>query len=611
MRLEAVNDFVVKFANVNGSGSASANTLFAKSIMRMGVPVSPRNIFPSNIQGLPTWYEVRVCERGWLGRRGGVDLMVAMNPQTWEKDVAEIEPGGYLFYDSTKPLPPDKFRDDVHVIGMPLTEICNAAYSDPRQRQLFKNIVYVGALSALLDIDALQVEKLIAEQYRGKEKLLEPNVKALHMGRDYAREHLQPIGLKVRKSDRVGNKVFLEGNSAAALGCVYGGATVAAWYPITPSSSMAEAFGRHCRKFRTDPDNGRARYAIVQAEDELASIGIVIGAAWNGARAFTCTSGPGISLMQEFIGLAYFAEIPAVIVDVQRAGPSTGMPTRTQQSDVLACAYASHGDTKHVLLFPEDPREAFEMAAQAFDLADRLQTPIFVLTDLDIGMNERLCEPLKWDDSRRYDRGKVLSYQDLEAGKRFGRYLDLDGDGITWRTYPGTHPKRGSFFTRGTSRDRYARYTEEGSAYVDNMQRLLKKFETAKDLVPRPVPRRAPKGSRFGVIYYGSTAPAMDEALAILEADGTSVDALRVRAFPFCDDVADFVAAHDHVFVVEQNRDGQLRTLLVAEGLMAAEKLTPVLHYDGTPITARFIHGEIAERLKAFNVLPLKKTVAG
>ncbi len=611
MKLQAVNDFVVKFANVNGSGSASANTLFAKSILRMGVPVSPRNIFPSNIQGLPTWYEVRVSEHGWLGRRGGVDLMVAMNPQTWDKDVAEIEAGGYLFYDSTKALLADKFRDDVNVVGMPLTEICNAAYSDPRQRQLFKNIVYVGALAALLDIDLAEVERLIGEQYKGKEKLLEPNVRALHMGRDHARAHLPAIGLKVRRSDRVGSRIFLEGNNAAALGCVYGGATVAAWYPITPSSSMAEAFSKHCRKYRTDPDSGKGRYAVVQAEDELASIGMVIGAAWNGARAFTCTSGPGVSLMQEFIGLAYFAEIPAVIFDVQRAGPSTGMPTRTQQSDILSCAYASHGDTKHVLLFPEDPREGFEFAARSFDLADRLQTPVFVLLDLDIGMNERLCEPLKWDDARRFDRGKVLSYQDLEAGKRFGRYLDLDGDGITWRTYPGTHPKRGSFFTRGTSRDRYARYTEEGSAYVDNMQRLLKKFETAKELVPQPVVRKAAKGSRFGVIYYGSTAPAMDEALAILGAEAMEIDAMRVRAFPFSDEVADFVASHDHVFVVEQNRDAQLRTLLVAEAMVPSEKLTPVLHYDGTPITARFIQGEISQRLTAFNVKPLKKTVAG
>ncbi len=609
--IASINDFVVKFANVNGSGSASANTLFAKSILRMGVPVSPRNIFPSNIQGLPTWYEVRVSEEGWLGRRGGVDLMVAMNPQTWEKDVAEIEPGGYLFYDSTKPLPASKFREDVQVIGMPLMDICNTAYRDPRQRQLFKNIIYVGALASLLGIDIEEVERLVAEQYKGKEKLLEPNVKALHMGRDHARAHLGPIGLEVRRSDKVGNRIFVEGNSAAALGCVYGGATVCAWYPITPSSSMAEAFGRHCRKYRVDPDTGKARHAIVQAEDELASIGMVIGAAWNGARAFTCTSGPGVSLMQEFIGLAYFAEIPAVIIDVQRAGPSTGMPTRTQQSDVLSCAYASHGDTKHVLLFPEDPREGFEMSAAAFDLADRLQTPIFVLYDLDIGMNERLCEPFQWDDARRYDRGKVLSYQDLEAGKRFGRYLDLDGDGVAYRTYPGTHPKRGSFFTRGTSRDRYARYTEEGSAYVDNMQRLLKKFETAKDLVPRPVVRTAGKGSRFGVIYYGSTAPAMDEALALLEDQSMPVDAMRIRAFPFRDEVLDFVNAHEHVFVVEQNRDGQLRTLLVSEGMLAPERLTPVLHYDGTPITARFIHREIAQRLSAFNVTPIKRSVVG
>src|SRR5258706_1635468 len=611
MKLEAVSDFVVKFANVNGSGSASANTLFAKAILRMGVPVSPRNIFPSNIQGLPTWYEVRVSDAGWLGRRGGVDLMVAMNPQTWEKDVAELEAGGYLFYDSTKPLPKSKFRDDVNVVGMPLMEICNAAYADPRQRQLFKNIIYVGALSALLDIDTAEVEKLIGEQYKGKEKLLEPNIKALHMGRDYALANLPPLGLKVKRSDKVGERIFLEGNDAAALGCVYGGATVAAWYPITPSSSMAEAFGKHCRKYRTDPDTGKARYAIVQAEDELASIGIVIGAAWNGSRAFTCTSGPGVSLMQEFIGLAYFAEIPAVIFDVQRAGPSTGMPTRPQQSDRLSCAYGLQPDTKHVLLFPEDPKEGFEMAAQSFDLADRLQTPIFVLYDLDIGMNERLCAPLQWDDGQRFDRGKVLSYADLEAGKRFGRYLDVDADGITWRTYSRTHPKRGSFFTRGTSRDRYARYTEEGSAYVDNMQRLLKKIDTANDFVPKPVVHQAAKPSRFGVIYYGSTSPAMDEALALLDEESMQIDAMRVRAFPFHDVVIDFINHHDHVFVVEQNRDAQLRTLLVTEAMIAPDKLTPVLHYDGTPITARFIHGEISQRLKAFNVTPIKRTAAG
>ena len=596
-RLEATNDFVVKFANVNGSGSASANRLFARSFLRMGVPVASRNIFPSNIQGLPTWYEVRVTEAGHLGRRGGVDLMVAMNPQTWDKDVREIEPGGYLFYDSTRPLPPSKFRADVNVVGMPLTAICNERYSDPRQRQLFKNIIYVGALAQLLGIDLDEVEKLIAEQFRGKDKLIPPNIEALHMGRDHAAEHLgDAIGLKVRRADAVGDRIFIEGNDAAALGAVYGGATVCAWYPITPSTSMAEAFAKHCRRLRTEPETGKARHAIVQAEDELASIGMVIGAAWNGARAFTATSGPGISLMQEFIGLAYFAEIPAVIFDVQRGGPSTGMPTRTQQSDILSAAYASHGDTKHVLLFPEDPRECFEFGALAFDLADRLQTPIFVMLDLDIGMNEWLCEPLAWEDGRRFDRGKVLTAGDLEAGREFGRYLDVDGDGIPFRTYPGTHPTKGSFFTRGTSRDRFAKYTEEGPAYVDNMQRLLRKFETAKRYVPKPLKREAARPTRFGAIHFGSTAPAMREALAVLESRDIHLDTLRVRGFPFAEEVIDFILEHDQVFVIEQNRDAQLKALLVNEGAIDPARLISVLHYDGTPITARFIIDEISRR---------------
>ena len=605
--INAINDFVIKFANVNGSGSASANTLFAKAILRMGVPVSPRNIFPSNIQGLPTWYEVRVSGSGYLGRRGGVDLMVAMNPQTWDEDLKEIEPGGYLFYDSSKPLPKSKFREDVNIVGMPLTEICNREYSDPRERQLFKNIIYVGALSALLDLDIKAVEKLIAEQYKGKERLLTPNLKALHMGKDFAAASLPKIGLKVAHTDKVGDKIFIDGNSAAALGCVYGGATVAAWYPITPSSSLAEAFTRHCHRYRVDEATGKNKFAVIQAEDELASIGIVIGAAWNGARSFTCTSGPGISLMQEFIGLAYFAEIPSVIFDVQRGGPSTGMPTRTQQSDVLSCAYASHGDTKHVLLFPEDPKECFEFAALSFDLADRLQTTIFVLLDLDIGMNDRLCEPLAWDDARDYDRGKVMHFEDFESGKPFGRYRDVDSDGIAYRSYPGTHPAKGSFFTRGTTKDRDARYSEAGPDYVENMQRLLRKFETAKSLVPAPVERRARHNTRFGVIYYGSTAPAMSEALDQLDAQGLSVDAMRVRGFPFSDDVSEFIHAHDQVFIVEQNRDGQLRTLVVNECVADPGKLIPVLHYDGTPITARFIVREVTEKLRMFNVSPLRR----
>jgi 2-oxoglutarate ferredoxin oxidoreductase subunit alpha len=611
MPIERVNDFVVRFANVNGSGSASANQIFARAVLRMGVPVAPRNIFPSNIQGLPTWYEVRVTEAGHLGARGGVDLMVAMNPQTWDKDVASIEPGGYLFYDSTKPLPPAKFRDDVTVIGMPLTAICNRQYSDPRQRQLFKNIIYVGALTALLDMDVKEVETLIGEEFKGKAKLIAPNLQALHIGRDYALEHLAcPIGVKIKRADAVGDRIYLEGNSAAALGAVYGGATVCAWYPITPSSSLAEAFTNHCARYRIDPQTGKNRFAIIQAEDELASLGIVTGAAWNGARAFTATSGPGISLMQEFLGLAYFAEIPAVIFDVQRGGPSTGMPTRTQQSDVVLAAYASHGDTKHVLLFPEDPAEAFEFGAEAFDLADRLQTPIFVMLDLDIGMNHRLCRPLAWDDTRKYDRGKVMTADELDTGKDFGRYLDVDGDGIPYRTYPGTHPTRGSFFTRGSTRDRYARYTEEGGPYVDNMQRLLRKFETAKNLVPRPVRRDAGKPTRYGVIYYGSTSPAMDEAMAELGARGHQIDMLRVRGFPFHQDVADFVADHDFVFVVEQNRDAQLRLLLVNECSLDPVRLVPVLHYDGTPITARFIVRAVAEHLDALKITPLRKVVS-
>ncbi len=602
-QIAAVNDFVIKFANVNGSGSASANELFAKAILRMGVPVSPRNIFPSNIQGLPTWYEVRVSEKGYLGRRGGVDMMVAMNPQTWAADVEEIEPGGYLLYDSTRVRPRDELRDDITVIGIPLTEICNATYSDPRQRQLFKNIMYVGALSMLLDMDAAVIEQLLGEQFKGKDKLIAANVQALNLGRDFARENLKyPLPIRVERAHRVGQRVFVDGNTAAGLGAVYGGATVCAWYPITPSTSVAEAFMAYCAQFRVD-DEGRHQYAIVQAEDELASIGMVVGAGWNGARAFTATSGPGISLMTEFIGLAYFAEIPVTLVNVQRGGPSTGMPTRTQQADLIACAYASHGDTKHVLLFPEDPRECFEHTAAALDLADRLQTPVFVMTDLDIGMNQRLCEPLAWDDARQYDRGKVMSAEDLETHD-FGRYKDVDGDGIPWRTLPGTHPTRGSFFTRGTTRDAYARYSERGPDYVYNVQRLLKKFATAATLVPPPVPRPAAKRTRLGVIFFGSTSCAMHEALDTLAAQGIHVNALRLRAFPFAASVSEFIAAHETVFVVEQNRDAQLRSMLVNELEINPAKLQRVLHYDGTPITARFITQAITDHVHDAVVTP-------
>jgi len=596
--IRAINDFVVKFANVNGSGSASANEMFARSLLRMGVPVASRNIFPSNIQGLPTWYEVRVSGQGWLGRRGGVDLMVAMNPQTWDKDVASVDPGGYLFYDSSRPIPQSKFRGDINVIRMPLTEICNAAYSDPRQRQLFKNIIYIGALTELLGIDIAVLETLIGEQYKSKQALIAPNHQALHMGHDYARDNLSgQCGLRVEKSDAVRDRIFVNGNEAAALGCVYGGATVAAWYPITPSTSVAESFAKHCKKYRVDPVTGKNRFAIIQAEDEISAIGAVVGAGWNGARAFTATSGPGISLMQEFLGLAYFADIPIVLIDVQRGGPSTGMPTRTQQADLVLAAYASHGDTKHVMLFPQDPKELFEFAAQAFDLAERLQTPIFVMEDLDIGMNEWLCEPFTWNDERKYDRGKIMTAEDLDAGKSFGRYLDVDGDAIPYRTLPGVHPSKGAYFTRGSSHDKMAKYTEEGDAYQEVMQRLLRKFETAKSYVPVPVIKQAKEKTRFGAIYFGSTAPAMNEAMAALEEQGLYLDTLRIRAFPFADLVTDFINQHDQIFLVEQNRDAQMRMLLVNECGIDPARFISVLNYDGTPITARFINQAIAERM--------------
>ncbi len=607
--IRAINDFVVKFANVNGSGSASANGLFVKAILRMGVPVGARNIFPSNIQGLPTWYEIRISGEGWLGRRGGVDLMVAMNPQTWDRDLAEIEKGGYLFYDSTKPMPATRFRDDITVVGVPLTQLCNSAYAEPSKRKVLKNIIYLGALSALIGIERAVVEQLLHEEYGSKPALIPANLEALEIGFDYAKNHLKPIGLKLQRADAVGERIFVDGNTAAGLGAVYGGATVCAWYPITPSTSLAEAFIDYCKKLRHDPETGEARYAIVQAEDEIASIGIVTGAGWNGARAFTCTSGPGVSLMQEFIGLSYFAEIPAVIFDVQRGGPSTGMPTRTQQSDILSAAYASHGDTKHVLLLPEGPNECFEFGALAFDLADRLQTMIFVMLDLDMGMNEWLIEPFAWDETRNLDRGKIMTAEMLEAGADFGRYKDVDGDGIPYRTLPATHPSKGSYFTRGTSRDPYARYSEEGAVYIDNMERLLRKFDTAKSIVPAPIERKAAKKTSYGVIYYGSTSPAMDEALHAMEARGLAIDALRLRAFPFAGEVFDFIAAHDLVFVVEQNRDAQLRALLINEGGVDPARLVKVLNYDGSPITARFISGELAKGMAATDSRPVGETV--
>jgi len=596
------NDFVIRFANVNGSGSASANGMFAKALFRMGIPVATRNIFPSNIQGLPTWFEVRVSERDYLGRREGVDIMVAMNAETLVEDVASVKPGGYLLYDNSKPLAKTLKRNDIIEIGIPIATMLLPEFVDPKQRSLFKNIVYLGALSALLNIDFDVITGMVSTQYKGKDALIAPNIHALEIGRQYAYEYLQaPLPIQVRHSDKVGDRIMLDGNMAAGLGCIYGGATVCAWYPITPSTSVAEAFEQHANRLRIDEETGQKNFAIIQAEDELAAIGIVIGAGWNGARSFTATSGPGVSLMSEFLGLAYFAEIPAVLWDIQRAGPSTGMPTRTQQSDVISAAYASHGDTKHPLLFPATPKECFDFAALALDFADRLQTPIIVLSDLELGMNDNLSEPLAWDDARKYDRGKVLSAADLDQMEVFGRYLDVDGDGIGYRTYPGTHPEKGAFFTRGTSRDEFAAYTESPDAYERNMKRLLRKWETARKLLPPAEVDAA--DNHVGVLFYGTTALPMPEALDLLETEGIRLDSCRVRAFPFGDEVRTFIDGHDLVFVVEQNRDGQLRTLLINEFDCDPKKLVSVTYYAGLSISADFIYKNISEYY-AQNKLP-------
>lgn len=581
---------VVRFANVNGTGSASANEMFAKSVLKMGIPVSAKNIFPSNIQGLPTWYEVRVSEKGYLARRDGIDMMVAVNPQSLEADIKSVQPGGYLLYDSSKLLPSELYRSDISFLGVPMMRLCMEHYSEPRLQQLFKNLVYVGALVALLDIEEEVVKGIIREQFAKKEKLIPPNIEALDLGINYAKQHFEcPLHVRVERRDKIGDRILVDGNAATGLGAVYGGATVMAWYPITPSTSVASAFEKYCKKLRVDPATGRNNYAFVQAEDELAAIGMVIGASWNGARAFTATSGPGISLMTEFIGLAYFAEIPAVIVNVQRGGPSTGMPTRTQQSDLLSVAYASHGDTKHMMLFPATPTECFHLMADALDFAERFQTPIFLMTDLDLGMNVHLTAPFTWDDSRRYDRGKVLNADDLEQYKDWGRYKDDDGDGITYRTLPGTHPTKGAFFTRGSSRDEYARYTEDGAAYQRVIDRINKKWETAKGVLPRPAFYQNTTSSRQGMVFFGTTTYAALEAMEILEDQGLAMDAMRVKSFPFNEEVADFIASHEEVFVIEQNRDGQFRTLLVNELEVNPRKLISVLNYDGTPITAAAI----------------------
>tara|TARA_B100000287_G_scaffold104925_1_gene97267 strand:+ start:1035 stop:2855 length:1821 start_codon:yes stop_codon:yes gene_type:complete len=591
-KISSVNDFVIKFANVNGSGSASANQMFAKGVFRSGIPVSPKNIFPSNIQGLPTWFEVRVNEKGYLGRREGIDIAVAMNPQSYGQDIAELKEGGYLIYDSSWKR--DFGRDDINILEIPLTKLCVQEFTNPKQRLLFKNLGYVGLLASILEMDKDIYISLIEEQFKGKEKLIEPNIKALEIGYKYAEENFKDLcGIKVKKSNKTEGLILTSGNDAAGLGCVYGGATVCAWYPITPSTSLAESFEKYSEKFRVEIGTEKNKFAFIQAEDELAAMGMTIGANWNGARGFTATSGPGVSLMSEFIGLAYFAEVPAVLFNVQRGGPSTGMPTRTQQSDILSSAYASHGDTKHIMLIPSNPKECFDFAIEAFDLAERYQTPVIVLLDLDLGMNDWSSKEFEWDDLREYDRGKVLSKNDLDEVEEFGRYLDVDGDGVPYRTYPGTHPQKGAYFTRGTSHDEYARYTEDGVKNAEVLSRLTKKFQTASSTVPAPIFNQEESSSSIGVIYFGSTDCSMQEALDDLEDQNINVDAMRIRSFPFNLEVWEFIEEHDLLFIVEQNRDGQMRTLLMAEGGIIPDKLVSILCFDGQPITASFITSKI------------------
>ena len=597
-----VNDFVLKIGTVNGTGSASANGLILKALFRMGIPVSGKNLFPSNIQGLPTWYGIRASGKGYIARSKRVDIMVALNAQTYQRDMENVTPGGFLVYDSTWPRERQLSRTDITVLGVPLAKLCNENFADARVRILMKNIAYVGVLAALLDLDTVILRSLIEETFAKKPKLVESNLKAINLGYNYAKENFTcPLPIRAEKMGDNSKHIMIDGNSAAGLGCVYAGATVGAWYPITPSTSLMDAFKSYCKKFRIDKDTGQKNYVIVQAEDELAAAGTVLGANWVGARAFTPTSGPGISLMSEFIGFAYYAEIPSVFFDVQRVGPSTGMPTRTQQCDIMLCAYASHGDTRHPILMPADPRECFEMSVTAFDLADRLQTPVFVLSDLDIGMNDWMIPELHWDDSYRPDRGKVLSSEDVDKLEKFYRYLDTDGDGIAARTLPGENAK-GAYFVRGSGHNKHGMYTESSSEYKDLVDRLLVKWKTAKALVPGPVLTASEKKTGIGIIAFGSSDGAVIEALDILADKGIHADYLRLRAFPFNGEVTDFVERHDTIFVVEQNRDAQLRSLLILEANAEARKLIPVLHYSGMPIPTSCVVEGICEHLSVKDV---------
>ena len=595
-----INDFVIKIANVNGTGSASANGLLMQSIFRMGVPVSGKNLFPSNIQGLPTWYEIRVNGEGHTARSLEYHLMVAMNAQTYAQDVAAVARGGYVLYDSTWPLDDELIREDVHYLGVPLAAMCRDNFTKNRERILMKNVAYAGALVALLDIDLDIVSNLLAETFAKNEALRESNQRALRLGHDYATSHFTcPLPFRVETRDANRDAILVDGNTAVALGCLYAGATVVGWYPITPATAVMDNFIGFCKRYRrveVAPGEWENNYCVIQAEDEIAAIGMVLGASWAGARAFTSTSGPGISLMNELLGLAYYTEIPAVVVDVQRVGPSTGMPTRTQQGDLLLCAYASHGDTRHIVVIPADPHEAFEFAVAAFDLAERFQTPVFVLSDLDIGMNDWIVPSLTWDDSFVPDRGRVVNDEDLATMREFFRYAGEDEDHVTARTLPGSDEK-GAYFIRGSGHDQFGRYTEDSAAYLQVVDRLRAKHAASADHVPAPVIETRP-GGRVGLVTMGSCDRAVREAIEILAERGVECDYMRVRAFPFPSSVSDFVSSHDTCFVIEQNRDAQLKSLMAIELSLAPDSIISVLDYGGFPLSASTVVDAVTSHLE-------------
>lgn len=581
----AANDFSIQVATVNGSGSQSSNAVLLRTLFQMGIPVSGKNLFPSNIAGLPTWYTIRASRDGWVARKKELDLLVAMNPETAREDLAALRPGTPVVFDA--PLGLEGAREDLGWYPVDFDQLVAPVSPEARLRRLLRNMAYVGTLARLLDLELPEVEAAIGRVFEGKAKAVALNVAAARAGFEHAGAFTRPLGFRAARMDATRGKILVDGNAAAAHGAVFGGVTVLAWYPITPSSSLAETLIASLEAHRRGPD-GAPTYAVVQAEDELAAVGMVLGAGWAGARAMTSTSGPGISLMSEFAGLGHYAEIPAVIWDVQRVGPSTGLPTRTQQGDVLSTAFLSHGDTRHPLLLPGSVEECFTFGHQAFDLAERLQTPIFVLSDLDLGMNQWMAEPFEYPD-RPMDRGKVLSKADLTRLGGFARYRDVDGDGIGWRTLPGTDHPRAAYFTRGTGHDEEAAYSEKADVYQRNLERLARKIDGARALLPAPVVLGG--GARVGVLAYGSSDPAVQESRAQLAAErGLAVDSLRVRAWPFAAAVRDFVAGHERTYVVEQNRDGQLAALLRLDLDPAlAGRLRPIPHTDGLPLDARSV----------------------